>query len=106
MKEVNNEREELDCDLAGLRLLSFEENEALKAETIHEGIGRVFIFRHNETKADQSIAEGKGLNIAIAGIEANFVLTAKNAKGQQCYERRNRVTFEIKNQQGHDCKCE
>ncbi|PFX11203.1 Tripartite motif-containing protein 2 [Stylophora pistillata] len=102
-KEVDDEREQLDCDLEGLRQLIFEENEALKAKTIHGGIGRVF---SSESKADQSTAKGKGLTEAIIGIQANFVLTTKNAKGQQCYEKRDRVTAEIKNQEGHDCATE
>ena len=36
----------------------------------------------------------------------NFVLTTRNAEGQQCYEKRDRVTAEIKNHQGHDCATE
>ncbi|XP_022777917.1 E3 ubiquitin-protein ligase TRIM71-like [Stylophora pistillata] len=60
----------------------------------------------SESKADQSTAKGKGLTEAIIGIQANFVLTTKNAKGQQCYEKRDRVTAEIKNQEGHDCATE
>ncbi|XP_022794166.1 E3 ubiquitin-protein ligase TRIM71-like [Stylophora pistillata] len=102
-KEVVDEREEIDCDFETLRRFIFEENEALKAKTIHEGIGRVFTF---ETKTVQSTAEGKGLTKVIVGIEANFVLTTKNAKGQQCYEKRDRVTVQLKTQQGHDCATE
>ncbi|XP_022794155.1 E3 ubiquitin-protein ligase TRIM71-like [Stylophora pistillata] len=102
-EEVDDEREQLDCDLEGLRQLIFEENEALKEKTIHEGIGRVL---SSESKADQSTAKGKGLTEAIIGIQANFVLTTKNAKGQQCYEKGDRVTAEIKNQEGHDCATE
>ena len=94
--EGDDEREELDCDFEGMRPFIFEENEALKAKTIQEGIDRVFTFRPNETKAHQSIAEGKGLTEAIVGIEANFVLQTKNAKGQQCCKKRDRVTVEIK----------
>ncbi|XP_022794156.1 E3 ubiquitin-protein ligase TRIM71-like, partial [Stylophora pistillata] len=56
--------------------------------------------------ADKSTAKGKGLTEAIIGIQANFVLTTKNAKGQQCYEKRDRVTAEIKNQGGYDCATE
>ncbi|XP_022796512.1 E3 ubiquitin-protein ligase TRIM71-like [Stylophora pistillata] len=101
-KKSDEQREELDCDLEDLRQFIFDENEALKAKTIQEGIGHVFTFRPNETKADHSTAKGKGLTEAIVGIEANFVLTTKNAKGQQYYEKRDRVTVEIKNQQGLD----
>ena len=60
----------------------------------------------SETRADQSTAEGKGLTEVIVGIQANFVLTKRNAERQQCYEKRDRVTVEIKNLQGHDCATE
>ena len=104
-KEGDDEREEVDCDLEGLRQFIFEENESLKTKTNHEGIGCIRIFYSN-TKGDQSIAEGKGLTEAVVGIQANFVLTTRNAEGQQCYEKRDRVTAEIKNHQGHDCATE
>ena len=104
-KEGDDEREEVDCDLEGLRQFIFEENESLKTKTNHEGIGCIRTFYSN-TKGDQSIAEGKGLTEAVVGIQANFVLTTRNAEGQQCYEKRDRVTAEIKNHQGHDCATE
>ena len=106
-KEVDDEREEVDCDLEGPRKFIFEENESLKAKTIDEGIGRVFTtFLPSETKANQSTAEGKGIIKAIVGIEANFVLTTRNAVEQQCYEKCDQVTVEIKSQQGHDLATE
>ena len=104
-KEVDDEREEVDCDLEGLREFIFEENESLKTKTNHEGIGCIRTLP-NKTKVDKSIAEGKGLTEAIVGIQANFALTTRNAEGQQCYEKRDRVTAEIKNHQGHDCATE
>ena len=104
-KEVDDDREEVDCDLEGLRQFIFEENEALKTKITYEGIGCIRTFS-NKTKVDQSIAEGKGLTEAIVGIQANFVLTTRNAEGQQCYEKRDRVTTEIKNHEGHDCATE
>ena len=104
-KEVDDEREEVDCDLEGLRQFVFEENESLKKKTNNEGIGCIRTFP-SKTKVDQSTAEGKGLTEAIVGIQANFVLTTRNAEGQQCYEKRDRVTAEIKNHQGHDCATE
>ena len=91
-KEVDDECKELDGDREGLRQFIFEENEALKEKAICEGIGHVFTFRANETKAHQSTAEGEGLTESIVGIEANFVLTTKNAIGQRCREKRDRVT--------------
>ena len=84
--------------------LVFIENETLMAKTITEGIGSCETI--SKTQAQTSLAEGKGLSEATVGIEANFVLTTRNAKGEQCYEKRDCVTVEIKNQQGHDCATE
>ena len=104
-KEVDIEREKVDCDLEGLRQFFFEQNESLKTKTNDEGIGCIRTFS-SRTKVDQSIAEGKGFTEAIVGIQANFVLTTRNAEGQQCYEKRDRVTVEIKTHKGHDCATE
>ena len=100
-KEVDIERKQVDCDLEGLRQFFFEQNESLKTKTNDEGIGCIRTFS-SRTKVDQSIAEGKGFTEAIVGIQANFVLTTRNAEGQQCYEKRDRVTVEIKTHKGHD----
>ena len=102
---VGDEREKVDCDLEGLRQFIFEENETLKTKTIAEGIGLFTTFLSNN-KAHQSIAEGKGISEATVGLAANFVLTTRNAEGEQCYEKRDCVTVEIKNHQGHDCVTE
>ena len=105
LKGVDDEREEVDCNLEDLNELIFKKNKALETKAIDDGIGfsKTFI---SETRADQSTAEGKGLTEAIVGIQVNFVLTTRNAEGQQCYEKRDRVTAEIKNHQGHDCATE
>ena len=95
---------EVDCDLKDNKQLVFIENETLMAKTISEGIGSLETF--SKTQAQTSVAEGKGISKATVGIEANFVLTTKNAEGEQCYEERDCVTVEIKNQQGHDCATE
>ena len=102
---VGDEREQVDYDLEGLRQFIFEENETLKTKTIAEGIGLFTTFL-SETKADQSIAEGKGTWEATVGLDANFVLTTRNAEREQFYEKRDCVTVEIKNQQGHECATE
>ena len=103
-KEVDDERE-VDRDLEGLHQFIFEENESLKKKTNDEGIGFIKTFL-NVTRGYQSIAEGKGLAEAIVGIQANFVLITRNVEGQQCYEKRDRVTAKIKNHQRHDCATE
>ena len=101
-EEVRCEEEQVDCDLEGLRQFIFVENKTLVEKAATEGIGSFKTFL-NKTEAQQSNAEGKGINEVIVGLEAQFVLTTRNAEGEQCYEARNCVTAEIRNQQGQDC---
>ena len=56
-----------------------------------------------KTSHEQSTAEGKGIHEATVGLEAQIVVTTRNAQGEQCYEERDCVTVEIRNRQGHDC---
>ena len=97
-----DEGQQVDCDLERLRQFVFLQNETLMAKLNTEGIGSFRTFVNN-TKAQQSSAEGKGIREATVGLEAQFVLKTRNAKGEQCYEERDCVTVEIKNPQGHDC---
>ena len=100
-KEVGRDREEqVDCDLKVQFI--FVENAELMEKAISEGIGSFKNFV-SKTKAHQSSAEGKGISEAIVGLEAQLIFTTRNAEGEQCYEERDCVTVEIRNQQGHDC---
>ena len=101
-EEVRREEEQVDCDLEGLRRFIFVKNKALLKKATTEGIGSFKTFL-SKTEAQQSNAEGKGINEVIVGLEAQFVLTTRNAEGEQCYEARDCVTVEIRNQQGQDC---
>ena len=101
-EEVGREEEQFDCDLEGLRRFIFVENKTLLEKATTEGIGSFKTFL-SKTEAQQSNAEGKGINEVIVGLEAQFVLTTRNAEGEQCYEARDCVTVEIRNQQGQDC---
>jgi len=56
-----------------------------------------------KTRLHQSRAEGKGISEATVGLEAQIVVTTRNALGEQCYEERDCVSVEIRNRQGHDC---
>ena len=100
--EVSDEEDQVDCDLEGFRRFIFEENKTLMAKTLTEGIG-VFKTFLSKTNANQSGAQGKGMREAIVGLEAQFVLTTRNAEGEQCYDERDCVTVEIRNRQGQDC---
>ena len=101
-EEVRREEEQVDCDLEGLRRFIFVENKTLLEKATTEGIGS-FKTSLSKTEAQQSNAEGKGINEVIVGLEAQFVLTTRNAGGEQCYEACDCVTVKIKNQKGQDC---
>ena len=57
----------------------------------------------SKSRPHLSTADGKGINEAFVGLEAEFVLTTRNAEGEQCYDERDCVTVEITNHQSHDC---
>ena len=59
-----------------------------------------------QSEASQSVAEGKGIEEGTVGVEAQFVLTTRNAEGKQCYNKHDRVTVEIREEQGRECATE
>ena len=91
-------------DLESLESLVFVENENLLDTVISEEIG--FLKMLHQTKASQSIAEGNGLNEAFAGRGTQFTLTTKTAEGRQCYNKRDRVTVEIRDERERECGTE
>ena len=84
--------------------LVFVENQKLLNTVNTEEIGSLEI--PHQTKASQSVAEGKGLKDEIVGGEAHFVLTTRNAEAGQCYNKYDRVTVEIRDEQGRECATE
>ena len=89
----------------GLRQFLLKENKTLLDSLNSDGIGTFQTFVTN-TCAHQSTAEGEGISEASVGLESNFLLTTRNAEGEQCYNERDCVTVEIKNQRDHDCATE
>ena len=63
-----------------------------------ENIGTLEILQQSE--ASQSVVEGKGIQEGTVGCETRFALTTKSAEGKQCYNKHDRVTVEIRNEQG------
>ena len=55
--------------------------------------GRVVV---SWTDCSQSVAEGKGLEEAEVGREANFKITTKDSKGKQCYNENDQLAITIK----------
>ena len=84
-----------------LPVLAFVENPKMLSTINAEEIGMVKIA--HQTKASQSVAEGKGLEEAITNRQAQFSLTTRDSKGRQCYNKGDRVTVEIIDEQGRDC---
>ena len=100
-----DQTEQIDSDPNGLPLrLFFVENQRLLNLVNTEEIGSLEIL--HQTKASHCIAEGKGLEEATVGAEAQFVLTTRNAQGRQCYNKHDRVTVEIRDEQGRECETE
>ena len=72
----------------------------------HVWTDRIGFVKVLPTSPTESSASGEGISKPTIGLEANIMLTTRNAKGEQCYEKRDYVTVEIKNQDGHDCATE
>ena len=87
-----------------LPVLAFAENPKMLSTINAEEIGVVKIA--HQTKASQSVAEGKGLEEAIINRQAHFSLTTRDYKGRQCYNEGDHVTVEIIDEQGRDCATE
>ena len=104
-EEVSDVGKQAAADLEGLRQFRFRDNKTLLDSLNSDGIGSFKTFLSN-TCAHQSLTEGKGISEARVGLESNFLLITRNAEGEQCYNERDFVTVEIKNQEGHDCATE
>ena len=61
----------------------------------------------SQTKSSNSKAEGKGITGMTVGLEAQFVLTTRNAaENELCYKKSDIVTVETKNDGGYNCATE
>ena len=83
--------------------LVFIKNQKLLDVVNEEEIGSLEAYR---TKASESLAHGKGLKEGTVGRKAQFNLTTRNAERKQWYDERDRVTIEIKDEQGQECVTE
>ena len=104
-EEVTGEAELVDCDRNDLCHFVFFPNKSLMAKANCEGVGSLTQII-SQTKSSNSKAEGIGINGVTVGLEAQFVLTTRNAENEQCYERCDIVTVEIRNDDGRECASE
>ena len=96
-EEVTGEAELVDCDRKdNLGRFVFFPNKSLMAKANSEGVGSLKQII-NQTISRNSKAEGKGITEMTVGLEAQFVLTTRNAENEQCYEQCDIVTVEIRN---------
>ena len=101
-QEEVGEKNSADRDHRIFLEFEFVKNQTLLENVNAENIGCFKRFLTN-TRPRLSTADGKGINKSFVGLEAEFVLTTRNAEGEQCYDERDCVTVEIRNQQGHHC---
>ena len=90
----------VDRDSGSFPAFNFVKNQKLFDHVIVEQIG---FLLDTKTSPQQSNVEGEGISEATVGLEAQILVTTRNAQGKQCYEERDCVTMEIRNRQGHDC---
>ena len=91
-------------DILGAQALVFVENQKMLDLVNSEEISCLEIAYLS--KARESFAEGKGLNEGTVGREAQFNLNTRNAERRQWYDKRDRVTVEIRDEQGRECVTE
>ena len=65
-----------------------------------------FLKDLNGTKASESVAEGDGLKEGTVARKAQFNLITRNEERKQCYDEKDRVTIEIKDEQERECVTE
>ena len=94
--------EPTDCDPKLVAHFVFVENYKLFNTVKTEQIGTL----KKPTKASHCDIEGKGLEEGIALREAHFTLTTKDTEGRQCYNERDHVTVEIRDEQGRESTSE
>ena len=79
----------------------FEKNIKLLETVKTDDIGTLQILQ--PTTASHFICEGKGIEEGIVNREAQFTLTPRNGRGKQCYDKRDHVTMEIRDERGREC---
>ena len=100
--EVNLQQlvaEKPEIQVKGYKKVVFKENPLPNKNLTSNGIGRVGT---TDTDGVQSTAEGDGLAEATAGLEAQFVVTTKNSKGDVCYSPLDQVAVEVTRRGGQE----
>ena len=91
-------------DTGNQEALVFIKNQKMLDVVKEEEIGS--LEKSYRTKSSESVAEGEGLIEGIVARKVQFNLTTRNAERKQWYDQRDRVTVEIKDEQGQECVTE
>ena len=84
--------------------LVFIKNQKLLDVVKEEEIGS--LEKPYRPKSSESVAQGEGLIEGIVARKVQFNLTTRNVERKQRYDQRDRVTVEIKDEQGQECVTE
>ena len=99
-----NETEPIVHDPSSLKTFGFVKNQKMLDVVNGEELG--FLEEGNRTKPSESLAEGEGLKEGTVARKAQFNLITRNEERKQCYDERDRVTIEIKDDQERECVTE
>ena len=91
-------------DPSSLKAFVFVENQ--KMLDVVNGTELGFLEEGNRTKPSESVSKGEGLKEGIVARKAQFNLITRNAERKQWYNKRDRVTVEIKDEPGQECVTE
>ena len=93
-----------DYNLTAIPDFKFVENQKLLDVVNTSEIG-LFVVKYKKTEAHRSSVKGKGIQEAIAGVEAQFVVSTGNSESLY-HGILDSVTVEITNDHDHDCATE
>ena len=98
--EEAEQAKHISLDPEYLPTMVFVENQKIEDVIKSQEIGFLEILF--PTKANESIAEGKGLREGTVGREAQFNLTTRNANKKLCYNTHDNVTVEMGDKYGRE----
>ena len=105
LTEQNYQEDRSDRDDCPFQEFDFVKNHKLFDLVSAEQIGSLKDYL-TQTRAQKSSAEGKKINEATVGLEAQLVVRTRNRECQQCYDNNDCVTLEVRNRQDENCATE
>ena len=97
-REESEQEDTVDLNGESVINFDFERNEQLFNDVHTEQLG----FLKTKTNLEKSTVEGKGISEPTVGLLAEIVVITRNIIGEQVYDQNNRITLEIRKNEGHD----